>query len=133
MTTFRFRPVARRAVLALAIGALLGVLLYLDQQLMGGFEAHRAISETTPVNGFWWHVSGGAAFAVALLLFAGVFELLAGVNRWRARRWRDTRHRAYCVRYYDRRGRCSCPYEAQNWTPEERRAAWRTIQGGRPQ
>lgn len=134
MTTSTFRVALRRLVLAAALGALAGMLFYVDQQIIGGYEAQRSISDIEPLKGFWWHVSGGAAFAVALLIFAGVFQLWEAVDAWRRRRARDLRHSAYCDRYYDRRAsRCICKAEAQNWTPAERRAAWRKIPGGRPQ
>lgn len=132
--TFRFSPAVacRRLVIATAVGALLGVLLYLDQQALGGYADAAAIAFLPPLRGFWWHVSGGALVGVAFVAVGGLVQLLEVVGAWRRRRSRDLRHSAYCNRYYDRRAsRCCCKAEAQNWTAAERRDAWRTIQGGR--
>jgi hypothetical protein len=119
-----------RLVICTVCGMLLGALFYLDMQLLGGYEAAAAIQDMQPIaRTFAGHVFGLGLAGAVLAVLVTVAEALPG-RRPRT----DHRHANYCAAHFPIRGRanrCSCHLNPEAWTPERRRQALRSIDGGR--
>lgn len=121
----------RVLAIAAVLGALFGVLLYVDWLTLPE-DAHELVA-TPPVRGAAWHVFGTAALAVALVVIVRGLDL-AGFLRWRRRR--ELVHAKHCAARYPVRGtanRCTCgeSEDPRNWPPARRRAALKVLDGGR--
>lgn len=131
-TTYRFN---RHLWLPALFGALVGLVGWLDQQLLGGHQAASAIATLEPAEGFLVNVIGAA------VTFTLLWWVIYG-TAW-LHHFATVRHVKSCpVRYlHSECEPCSCPSpssieqarraDSRQWTPAERRQAWRTIQGGR--
>lgn len=125
----RTRPAAPKLVVAFGVGAMLGLVAWLDQQLIGGVDYAAQIQSLPPVRGFLWNTVGcGGLAVVAYLVYLGLIELGRRPDRT------DPAHANHCMLHWPRyhsTHQCTCDADARNWSPERRRQAFRTITGGR--
>lgn len=106
-----------RGLTTATIGAFFGLLPWIDARMVGP-DYYASVQDLPPLEGFAWNVGGTAAlFAIGWL----IYELVA---------WRDrVRHARRAADYRARKA--AEANDPRNWTPERRRQALRTIQGGK--
>lgn len=116
------KTLTNRAVIAFAIGAVIGLIGWLDQQIIGE-DYYASIQDILPVRGFWWNVLGAGCTLVIFYLVGVLIGQLG--DAWHGFRI-DKNHAYNCMhreRRFQSRYQCTCKRTA---VPR-----MRVIQGGR--